>query len=278
MDKAEAKQNQHDTWKSVAPGWARWDKRLRRLSQPVTDRFIVEVRPGDRVLDIASGVGEPAISLAEHVGPLGVVVGTDLVEAMLEAARTNAAVRGVSNVEFKRVDGEVLDLALEHFDVVTIRWGLMFMPDPVGCLTRAKAALKNGGRLVLSCWADPARNPWVSIPMSILMRRLDVPPPQPGAPGMFALADWECLQDMVETAGFTSVIIEELELPMSDTDSGADFLSYMLELAGPMAMLFSRVPESEQQGVFDEIAEACEEVAGGTAQLKGVTWIVTANA
>lgn len=279
MDNSATKQHQHDAWQLVAPGWARWDERLRRLGQPVTDRLMAEVRQGDRVLDIASGVGEPAITLAEHVGPTGSVVGTDFVEDMLVTARANAAARGVSNIEFRKVDGEQIDVPPASFDVVTIRWGLMFMPDPVGCLAGAKAALKLGGRLALACWAGADRNPWVSIPMGMLMRQLDVPPPPKDAPGMFALADRERLQGVIEMAGFTRARLDEVELAMSDTDSGTDFLRFMLDLAGPIAALFSKVPESRRQGVFDEIASACD-TAGeeGRARLRGVTWIAMATA
>jgi SAM-dependent methyltransferase len=273
------KQEQHDAWHSVAPGWARWDERLRRLTQPVTDRLVQEVETGNRVLDIASGVGEPAISLAEHVGPSGAVVGTDLVEAMLAAARASAAARGVTNVEFRKVDGEHLDVPPASFDVATCRWGLMFMPDPVGCLAGAREALKPGGRLALACWAGPDRNRWISTPMGLLAQRLGVSPPPPGTPGLFALADFERLQGVIEQAGFTRVLLEELTLPMSDVDRGADYLRYMLDLAGPLATLYARVPEAERPAVFDEMAAACEEAGGGSARdLRGVTWVATATA
>jgi SAM-dependent methyltransferase len=230
------------------------------------------------VLDVASGVGEPALTIAEHVGRSGHVVGTDLVEEMLAAARANAEVRGVVNVEFRRVDGEALDVAPGSFDVVTSRWGLMFMPDPVACLTAARRALKPGGRLVAAVWASPDRNPWVAVPMGVLMRRLGVAPPPPGAPGIFALADWERLQTVVEAAGFSRVLLEELALPMSDCDRGRDYLEFMLDLAGPLAALFRDVPEAERPQAFDEVAAACEAAAGGTARLPGVTWIATATA
>jgi len=274
-----AKQEQHDAWQAVAPGWARWDQRLRRLTQPVTDWLVREVKPGDRVLDIASGVGEPAISLGERVGPSGAVVGTDLVEEMLAAARANAAARGVTNVEFRKVDGEHLDVPPASFDVATCRWGLMFMPDPVACLATARDALKPGGHVALACWAGPDRNTWVSVPMRMLMQRLGVSPPPPGSPGLFALADFERLQGVIEKAGFTRVLLEEVELPMSDFDSGAEYLQYMLDLAGPLAALFARVPESDRSAVFAELAAACDEAGGGSVRgLRGVSWVATARA
>jgi len=278
MTTGDAKQQQHDTWRAVAAGWARQSDRLRRLGQPVTERFMREIAPGDRVLDVASGVGEPALTIAEHVGHSGRVVGTDLVEEMLEAARANAAVRGVVNVEFRHVDGEAIDVEPKTFDVVTSRWGLMFMPDPVACLTAARRALKPGGRLVAAVWGAPDRNPWVAVPMGLLMRRLGVEPPPPGAPGIFALADWERLQGVVEAAGFTNVLLEELALPMSDCDRGHEYLEFMLDLAGPLTALYNRVPEAERGQVMDELSAACEAAGGGTARLPGVTWIVTATA
>jgi ubiquinone/menaquinone biosynthesis C-methylase UbiE len=271
MNNGAMKQHQHDTWQSVAPGWARWDELLQRLTRPVTNRLAVEVRTGDRVLDIASGVGEPAITLAEHVGSSGSVVGTDLVEEMVAAARAHATDRGVTNVEFQCVDGERLDVEASSFDVVTIRWGLMFMPDPVACLKQARIALKPGGRLALSVWAGPDRNPWASVPMGVLARRLGVALPPPGTPGLFALADLERLKEVVEAAGFTGALLEELTVPMSEFEQGGDFLEYILDLAGPIAGLFAQVSEAKRQDAFDEIARAVEAAGGGSARLDGVT-------
>jgi len=229
------------------------------------------------VLDIASGVGEPAISIAEHVGPSGSVLGTDLVEEMVAAARVHAAERDVRNVEFKRVDGETFNVDPGSFDLVTIRWGLMFMPDPGACLVRARAALKPGGRLAVACWAAPDRNPFASVPMSVLARHLDVSPPPPGTPGLFALADPDHLRGIIEATGFTDVHIEDVTVPMSDFDRGSEFLRFMLDLAGPIAGLFAKVPEGEQQAVFDEMSRAVEVAGGGSARLEGVTWIATAS-
>src|SRR5437763_1435369 len=129
VDKQTAKANQFKAWQAVAPGWKRWSDLMRRITKPLTDRMVAEVSPGQRVLDIASGCGEPAIAMAEKVGPQGSVLGTDLVEDMLVFAREHAAARGLTNIEFRHVDGEELDVPPGSFDVVTMRWGLMFMPD-----------------------------------------------------------------------------------------------------------------------------------------------------
>jgi enediyne biosynthesis protein CalE5 len=278
MDNAAAKANQFKTWQGVAPGWTKWNDLMRRQTLPITERFLAAIRPGQRVLDIASGVGEPSISIAEKVGPSGSVLGTDLVEEMLASAREYAASRGVKNIEFQKVDGEELDVPMGSFDVVTMRWGLMFMPDAVACLTRAHAALKPGGTIVLSCWSAPAKNPWLAIPMSVLSRHVDMPPPPPGAPGIFAFADGSRLRSTVEAAGFSNVMLEEVELPMIDFATGHEYLTYTLEIAGPIAMLFSRVPQDDRVAVENEIAQEVERAGGGRVKLPGVTWFVSARA
>jgi ubiquinone/menaquinone biosynthesis C-methylase UbiE len=277
VDNAAAKANQFKTWQGVAPGWKKWNDVLRRQTMPITERFLELIRPGDRVLDIASGVGEPSISIAEKVGPAGFVLGTDLVEEMLAAARGHAASRGVKNIEFKKVDGEELDVPKGSFDVVTMRWGLMFMPDAVACLKRARAALTPGGTILLACWSAPAKNPWASIPIAVLSRHIEVPTPPPGAPGLFAFADPSRLRTTMEDAGFLDVTLEEVELPMTDFATGEEFLTFTLELAGPIAMLFARVPQEQRVAVAGEIAREVERAGGGKARLPGVTWFASAR-
>jgi ubiquinone/menaquinone biosynthesis C-methylase UbiE len=277
MDKEAAKANQLKTWQAVASGWNRYDERLRRLTQGVTDRMTAGLASGQRVLDIASGVGEPAITAAVKVGPTGSVLGTDLVPEMVAFASARAKQRGVSNIEFRVVDGERIDVPPASFDVVTIRWGLMFMPDPVACLRQARAALEPGGRLVAATWAAPGKNPWAAVPIAVLGRHVEIPTPPPGTPGLFALADGARLRAIIEEAGFSEVTLEECPTPMSDCDSGREYLTYILDLAGPIAALFSKVPAEKREAVSAEIAAEIERAGGGTARVGGVTWIAAAR-
>jgi ubiquinone/menaquinone biosynthesis C-methylase UbiE len=278
MDKDAAKATQLKTWQAVASGWNKHDEDLRRVTQGVTDRMTAGLTPGQRVLDIASGVGEPAITAARKVAPNGSVLGTDLVPEMVNYARERATARGVTNIEFRVVDGERLDVPPASFDLVTIRWGLMFMPDPVACLKQARAALKPGGRLVVATWGAPAKNPWAAVPIAVLGRYVDVPAPAPGTPGLFALADGARLRAVIEEAGFSNAAVEEFVTPMSPVDDGRAYLTYILELAGPIAVLFSKVPTEKREAVSAEIAREIENAGGGTARVNGVTWIATARA
>ena len=168
------------------------------------------------MLDIACGAGEPALTVAEKVGPKGSVLATDFVEEMIGYARSKAQARSLSNVEFRCVDGEVINEMKDSFDAVTMRWGLMFMPDPVKCMHCANTALKPGGKAVISVWTEAANNPFVTVPLGVLKRHMDVPTPPPGAPGIFALANPDRLHSIFADAGFRDVAIEQVTIPMAD--------------------------------------------------------------
>ncbi|GAB4506938.1 MAG: methyltransferase domain-containing protein [Sulfuricaulis sp.] len=278
MNLAEAKQNQHKSWTLVAPGWGKHDALMRAWAQPVTDRMIAlaGIRAGSRVLDIACGAGEPALSVAERVGPTGSVLATDFVEEMIGFARSKAQARSLSNVEFRCVDGEVIDGMKDSFDAVTMRWGLMFMPDPVKCMHCANSALKPGGKAVISVWTEAANNPFVTVPLGVLKRHMDIPTPPPGVPGIFALASPDRLRGIFAEAGFHDVTIEQMQIPMADFPTGAEYDVFIRELAGPVASLFVQLPAETQERVKKEIAQDAEKFSSkpGRVHLEGITHVV----
>ena len=278
MDMAEAKKNQHKSWTMVAPGWGKHDALMRTWSQPVTDRMIAlaGIREGMNVLDIACGAGEPALSVAEKVGPKGSVLATDFVEEMIGFARSTAKARSLSNIEFRCVDGEVVDGQAGAFDAVTMRWGLMFMPDPVKCMRCANTALKPGGKAVVCCWTEPANNPFVTVPLGVLKRHMDIPQPPAGAPGIFALANPDRLRAIFAEAGFRDVAIEQVQIPMADFPTGAEYDVFIRELAGPVASLFVQLPAETQERVKKEIAQDAEKFSSkpGRVYLQGITHVV----
>jgi enediyne biosynthesis protein CalE5 len=274
-----AKEREHEDWTRVAPGWKKHDARLRASYAPVTERMLQTARVGarERVLDIACGTGEPALSAAEQVGPAGYVLGTDFVEEMLAFARLKAARRGLLHVDFRRVDGEELEVPAGSFDAVLIRWGLMLMPDPLACLVRARRALRTGGRISVACWAGPDRNPAIAIPMSVLMRHVDAP--DLGAPGAFAFADPDQLRATLERAGFCDVELEQV--PIDDGgehDDGVAFCSFVREVAVPAARLFAQLAPAQQRETEREIAGAVEVYRRGKrVGVPGLTWIAHAR-
>jgi len=278
MDKAEAKDKQHKSWTMVAPGWGKYDPLMRAWAQPVTDRMIAlaGIREGSRVLDIACGAGEPALTVAERVGPKGAVLATDFVEEMVGYARSKAQARALSNIEFRCIDGEVLDVPNGAFDAVTMRWGLMFMPDPVACMHCANAALRPGGKAVVSVWTEAANNPFVTVPLGVLKRHMDIPDPPAGAPGIFALANPDRLRAIFTEAGFRDVTIEQVTLPMADFATGAEYDVFIREIAGPVASLFVQLPPDKQAVVKKEISREAEARSSkpGRVYLHGITHVV----
>jgi ubiquinone/menaquinone biosynthesis C-methylase UbiE len=277
LDKVEAKDKQHKSWTLVAPGWGKYDPLMRAWGAPVTERMmaLAAIREGSRVLDIACGAGEPALTVAEKVGPTGAVLATDFVEEMISFARSKAQARALTNVEFRCVDGEALDAPDGAFDAVTMRWGLMFMPDPVACMRRVHAALKPGGKAVVCCWTEAAENPFVTVPLGVLQRHMEVPQPPAGAPGIFALASPDRLRQVFADAGFRDVAIEQVTIPMADFATGVEYDEFIRELAGPVASLFVQLPAATQEIVKREIARDAEAYSAtpGRVVLHGITHV-----
>jgi ubiquinone/menaquinone biosynthesis C-methylase UbiE len=266
------KEMQLKSWTGVAPGWRKHDATLVKGATPASEKLLelAGVRAGSRVLDIASGTGEPAIPAARRVGPAGSVLGTDFVEPMLAFAREKASAAGLGNVEFRRVDGETLDVPAGTFDAVTIRWGLMFMPDAVACLRGAHRALKPGGKIAVACWAGPERNPWAAVPMGVLMKHTGMPKPDPGALGVFTYADPERLKSVLVEGGFKDVVVESVDLSMFDFDSFADYWTYTREMVGPVASMLEKVTPAERASFENDLAaEVAKLSPGGKVALRG---------
>jgi SAM-dependent methyltransferase len=278
LDVAALKQQQHDQWNQAAPGWKKHDDRLREASAPVTSRLIelAGLKPGSRLLDIACGTGEPAIPAARIVGSAGFVLATDLAEDMLEVAREKAEAEGLQNIEFRRVDGETLDVEAGSFDATTCRWGLMFMPEPLKCLRQVHRALKSGGIFAGAVWGGPDKNPFFTIPMQVMSAHIEVPPPDPSRPGLFSLADRGKLEFLLTQAGYRSTAIEPLEWTFADFSSGRDYWNFVRELAPPVTALFNRIPEGERERVAEQIAgRAGDGDAEGPVSFTGYTLLIT---
>lgn len=281
MDIASMKARELASWTHVAAGWAKHAPTITKLFTPVSERMfeLVNLQPRQRVLDIACGAGDPAIAAAQRVGRLGRVWAVDFSDDMVGYAALRAQAMGLGNVDFQTVDGETMEVPGAIFDACTMRWGLMFMPQPERCLAAAHAALLDTGKIVLTCWAAPDKNPWAAIPMSIIKNYVDVPAPTPGATGIFSFADPERIRGVLQAAGFRNIHIEAFELCAADAESGDEFFTMVREIAGPVASLLAKVPEATQAKLHGEVARAVEAASSekGRVRLPGVTWIASAE-
>jgi ubiquinone/menaquinone biosynthesis C-methylase UbiE len=178
-----------EEWQGAAPLWKKWYEKLASQSRSATDLVVqgAALSPGQHVLDLASGTGESALSVAKAVGAAGRVVATDVVAKMLEGARANASAQGLSNMEFKVADAESLPFGAAEFDRATARFGLMFFPDINKALTEVRRVLKLGGRISFVVWGPPEENPLFSTMTGPFLKHVQMPTPAPDAPGCFSV-------------------------------------------------------------------------------------------
>lgn len=279
-DTADLKERQRNNWKSAAEGWRRRDALLRIGAAPVTDRMLdlSGISSGSRLLDIASGTGEPAITAAQIVGETGKVIGTDLVDEMLVVAREKTTSMNLNNIEFHCIDAESLDYPTASFDAVTIRWGLMFMPQPQDCLTAAHNALKQNGRISLACWAAPEKNPFISVLLKTLSQYMDIPVPPPGTPGIFSFADPERLHDVLASTGYDNIKLEEMEIDVIEVEDGRAYWEAISDLAAPVMALVDQLEQAARLDYIDEVISVADTLKqGDTLCMKGTTWIASAT-
>ncbi|HYO51487.1 class I SAM-dependent methyltransferase [Archangium sp.] len=267
-------------WAERIAAFRRHDETESRLTAPVSERMLdlACLRPGMRVLDVASGMGEPSLRAAQRVGPSGFVLGTDVADGMLEVAREKARALALSNIEFRAADAQTLEVPEQSFDAATVRWALMYLPQPERALERMWRALRPSGRLVCACWAGPEQVEYVSLPRRSLARLRPLPPIEPEAPGVFRFADPEHLRTVLTRSGFAMEHVEAMHVPVMEAEDGAGVVRWIRDFAGPLAKLVEEMPLEAQRAWEEDVARECEHHrTGGKVLLGGVTWLVVAR-
>ena len=174
----EIRDTQRVTWAGLAAGWEKWDSVITEQLGPVGAAMIerLDVAADHHCLDIASGTGEPGLSIA-RLTPEGRVVLTDLVAEMLDVAARRARAQGITNVETKVCSADDLPFDDATFDGVSVRFGYMFFPDLAKATAEFARVLRPGGRLCSSVWVRPEDNPWTTIAMQAIATEAVVPRP-----------------------------------------------------------------------------------------------------
>ncbi len=208
-------------WCESAPYWAKHSDTIRQMFAPVTRALIEDARivPGDFVLDVAGGAGEPSLTIAETVGTSGQVVCTDPVAMMVAAAKNEAGRRGIKHIEFSQCTAETLPFRPVLFDAIVCRLGAMFFVDPVEAVREMLRVAKTGGRLGFVVWHKSELNPFCHLVSEIMSEYVEAPAADENAPGAFRFAEPGTLPAIVREAGAVDVrerVIEfQIEAPLS---------------------------------------------------------------
>jgi len=266
-DQEQIRDEQRATWNKFSPGWRKWDEFTMAFLQPMGDEIVAALRlqPTDAVLDIATGTGEPGLSIAAAL-PSGRVIGTDLAEGMLATARLRAAERGLSNYETKIADVSALPFPDATFDAVSCRMGFMFFPDMALAAREILRVLKPGGRFATSVWNAPGHNPWIVVMMAGIKPHVALPVPAPDAPGMFRCAAPGLIAGLLAAAGFADVADKEISGQVT-YDSPEHYWTMMTEVAAPVVAAMSRASEAERGRIKADVFAALGS-GGGPVTLK----------
>lgn len=258
-DPDELRAQMRERWQRGAAGWGRRADSIQEFGLPVSVWMIeqLDLQPGQQVLELACGPGDTGFLAAEQVRPGGVVIETDVSDAMLGVARGRARDLGATNVDFRRMDLEWLDFSAATVDAILCRWGLMFALDQEAALREMRRVLRPGGRVSLAVWDRAELNPWATIPTRALVELGHVEPPDPSAPGMFVLADTSRLADLLESAGLTEVVVESLELVRYDRGVD-DFVKGTVDMSIPFAEVRDRLSPEEWKAVEQRVSELAE--------------------
>jgi SAM-dependent methyltransferase len=255
FDAAKYKETTRQQWQAAADAWNDWGPLLRKWLGPATDVMLdmAGVRAGSRVLDVAAGAGDQTLQTAQRVGAQGYVLATDISPAILGLAAENARKSGHRNVETKVLDGEDLQVQEASFDAVISRVGLIYFPDQQAALRGMKRALKPGGRVAAIVYSTPDKNPFFSIPVSIIRRRAKLPPPLPGQPGPFSLGADGILEQAFKQAGFRDVQTRRVAAPLN-LSSAAECVRFEQDSFGALHQMLSGLDEQGKAGAWKEIS------------------------
>lgn len=252
-------------WENAAEAWDRWSPLLNRWLGAATQAMLDAARigPGSRVLDIAAGAGDQTLAAARRAGPTGFVLATDISPAILRYARAAAQKEGLSNVETRELDGERHDvLPAGSFDAAISRVGLIYFPDQQRALAGIRHALKPGGRFAAVVYSTPEKNAFFSLPVGIIRRRAQLPPPLPGQPGPFSLGGEGVLARTLEQAGFRDVEVRKVESAVC-LPTAAECVRFERESFGALLQMMGGMDDAERVATWAEIEETLAKFEDG---------------
>jgi ubiquinone/menaquinone biosynthesis C-methylase UbiE len=275
VDLDKYRESSHDSWERIATNWDQEREFIHSATAPVNERMVerLDPQPGDTVLDLAAGTGDTGFLAAARIGDDGKLISTDFASAMVDSARGVSTQLELGNVEHRVLDAEQMDLDDSSVDRVLCRFGYMLMADPAKALGETRRVLRDGGRLCFAVWTTPDENPWAFLPGLVLVERGHIPPPEPGAPGIFAMGDGGRIRELVAGAGFAEPEIEKVGIAWPYDDADAHW-GFTRKLAGPLADAIDQLDEDEREAVREDVRARIEPLLA-TGPVGGHVHVVT---
>jgi enediyne biosynthesis protein CalE5 len=256
--------SQRQDWNRVASGWEKWDRFFDEQMAFLNHRLVADarLRTGLRVLDLGSGTGYPALLAAQTFGANGSVVGLDLAEQMLEAARRKAVSLRLANITFRTGDVTTLPFEAASFDAVTTRFCLMFLPEIPTAAAEIFRVLKPNTWVAAAVWSAPDKNPYLKIPMDIIKQFIELPPPDSAAPGIFRLAKPGELAGMLQQVGLTDISDQEFLGDVRFAEAG-EYFSSLMDIAAPIQNLWAKLNPAQQTEAKQRIIQTADQYRKG---------------
>ncbi len=257
-------EGQRQDWNPVAGGWEKWDRFFDEQMAFLNHRLVADarLRSGMQVLDLGSGTGYPALLDARTVGSSGSVTGLDLAEQMLAVARRKATALELANVTFRTGDATTLPFEANSFDAVTSRFCLMFLPEIPKATAEIARVLRPGGWVAAAVWSSPDKNPSIGLSMEAIKKVVELPPPDPTAPGIFRLAKPGDLVGMMQQDGLIDVTEQEFLAEWSYA-SADEYYTSLMEIAAPIQNLMAKLSAPQIQEVRRLITQAVTQYQRG---------------
>jgi len=255
---ADIKEQQRAQWRDAAPGWDDYFEWYSRAFGPLMTwcADAIGAAPGMRVLDVATGSGQPALTIASRIQPGGTTLGIDFSPEMIAVAERRARDLGAGNVSFRTMDAEQLELPDASFDAVTCACGILFFPDADRALAEMRRVLKPGGRVAIGVWDEPLKNPFVTVAGGAVGHFHAPTPAGPRTPGAFRFSKRDVLERFLLDAGFSDVTMTSVPMPIH-FQSTEEYWQMFLECAAGIKAKIATMSDEDRmklRHLIDELA------------------------